>query len=1025
MYRLSLLNILLLSATLFAQSNFFPLGSQVVDVTKTPYNAKGDGKTDDSDALQQAFDDHPNGDYIIYLPHGTYLISKQISWPRAEKPENSYRRTILQGQSMGGTIIILQDNSYGFENPETPHAMLYTGVGPTPHERNSIRDVSLRTGKNNPGAIGIRFNATRQGTILNVKITSGDESGVAGIDMGYAENIGPLFIKNVEIKGFDVGILTNFPLFGMSMEHITLSKQKKYGIENHDQAIAIRNLRSSNKVPAVANFGENAMLTLVDGALEYSGNKKSSIPAIYNEGFLFVRGISTSRYATAIEDHGPADGKGLKGPEILEYSSDIPTNLCHTPPYSFKLSIAETLIPTEQPADQWVGLSGDYGGTTNDGTDDSKAIQQAIDDGAETIFFTPGGRYTINKDIHIRKRLHRILGTEARIDGPGKFIIDDGSFNEVSIERFSEFGSGIVHHSARTLILKNMKTKSYESDSIGSGDLYIEDVSMSRMVINLQHVWARQLHMDNDQNTKIVNNGGTLWILGLTAENGNTVLHNRDHGEAELIGVHVISNRKAKTAPMFINDTASISIEGLRETALQGNTFPKIVEETRNGESKTLFADDLLKNSSGGTMLTLYVGYIPKVGSNERPEVEAPEDMIVILPNTAKLSGLVYDDGRAKGLCSDPVQWKKIVGPGKVVFSNDKAYNTEASFSYSGRYHISFLANDGELEASDTTHIFVFDRRTTTKDHSGNGIPSGRGMDTWISEFDSYSPHGSDSLLQIGYSKNGNSGKIYLKFDISGLPGPVADAALQLSVPDDPRYHNKKNPVKWNVFGLKEETGASFGTDKIGPDWMETDLTWINAPANQNSPGGAYIIRNSRGGGIDPRYTSYLGTMEIHPENPLGTFLRTPSLTEFMKRKHKTQLFTFILSATSPSDSNFNVYSREAGKALAPALYISYFDSNKTVSGETLEGGVKLSKVNIDIYSLDCNFDLTIGQPQFVEIAIYNEAGKRMQTLSARELESEKNYNFKFKAKDFPTGKYKLKVTGESFTKEAKFYILN
>lgn len=1012
-------------SVLFAQVQF-PHGSGVVDITKAPYLAKNDGKTDVSEILQQALDDHPNGNYVIYLPHGTYLISKQISWPQAEKEDESYRRTILQGESMGGTQIIMQSNAYGYDNPDAPRAMLYTGMGNHSHERNAIRDITLHTGKGNPGIIGIRFNANYQGTISNVKIYSDDGQGVAGIDMNYTDNIGPLYIKNVEIRGFDVGILTGFPMYGMTFEHITLHNQKKYGIENHDQVLTIRNLRSHNAVPAVANFGENALLTMIGGALEYNGKKKAKIPAIYNEGYIFARDIATSRYAKAIEERGPASGEGVDGPEIIEYSSDIPTNLCHSPQYSFKLSIAETLIPMEQPADQWVGIQGDYGGHAGTGSDDSKSIQQAIDDGAETIYFTPGGRYTINRDIHIRNRVRRIIGTEATIDGTGKFIVEGSAFKEITFERFGEFGAGIVHKSPQTLILKNMKVKEYESAAKGVGDLYMEDVAINRMEINLQHVWARSLYMNNDRKTKIVNNGGTIWILGLTAENGNTILHNRDHGEAEIIGVHVISNRKAKISPMFINDSSSISVEGLRETLIHGNAFPKIAEETRNGKTKTLESENLLKNPSGGTMMTLFVGYVPKVGSNERPEVEGADDMILLQSEKAKLSGRVYDDGRgSKGYCIDPVVWKKLTGPGKVVFSDEKDYETDVTFSYSGRYNITFTADDGELKASDTTHIYVFDLRTTTKDHSGNGVASGRGMDTWISEFDGYTTHADDSLLQIGYSKEGASAKIYLKFDVSAVPGPISDAALQLSVPDDPRYKNKKKPVQWNVFGLLEEPGKDFG-DGIAPvDWQETEITWYTAPANQDGPGGAYIPKKSRGGGIDPRYTSYLGTITPNPDSPFGSFLKSAALTEFMKRKHKSQLFTFILSAVAPSDSSYYVYSRDAGKGVAPALYISYFDSNRTVSGTRSENAIQLSKVNINIVSLDCNFDLTIGEPQYVKIEIFNESGKFIQQLCGRELESEKKYTFKFKAKDFPTGKYTLKVSGESFSKEEKFYILN
>ena len=45
----------------------FPADAGVVDVTRPPYDAKGDGKTDATKAIQKALDDHPNSNRIIYL----------------------------------------------------------------------------------------------------------------------------------------------------------------------------------------------------------------------------------------------------------------------------------------------------------------------------------------------------------------------------------------------------------------------------------------------------------------------------------------------------------------------------------------------------------------------------------------------------------------------------------------------------------------------------------------------------------------------------------------------------------------------------------------------------------------------------------------------------------------------------------------------------------------------------------------------------------------------------------------------
>jgi len=1020
-YRLFLCFLCSLALSAYAQVEF-PMGAEVANVKEDPYNAKGDGKTDDTEAIQKALSDHPDGDFIIYLPHGIYKISSALTWPTSDKPEKDYRRTILQGESMGGTIIALQDDVPGFENPDFPQAVIYTGDGPNARQRNSIRDLTLRTGKNNPGAIGIRFNASVQGTINNVKVASGDSAGVYGIDLGFTDNIGPLLLKNVEVNGFDVGVYTAGTSNSMTFEHVTLGGQNKFGLDNDNQMLSIRGLRFKGGVTAVYNHGPDATMVFLDGTLEYDPGKKAAkgITAIVNEGQIFARAVVVSKFKSKIKSTKKAYNESFSNTEIIEFSTQENHQLCHSPKTSLKLSVTETPSKAEQKSMYWTSITGEYGGKAN-GSDDSKAIQDAIDDGAETIFFPPGGRWTINRDIYLRNRIHRLIGTEGKIDGKGKFIIEDGAFVDITIERFSSFASGITNRSKRSVVLKNMFLKSYESDDFATGDIFLEDVSVGTIRTNFQRLWGRQVTMAGDtKGPKISNNGGTIWILGLTAKDGNTVLHNFNRGFAELMGVNVIASDKAKTGPMFINDNSSMSIAGLKETLTRGNPYAKIVEDSRQGSKVyTLKNTDLPHNESGGVMMALYTGYAPKQGQNEPPKPTMDKEHILVQPGKLRLKGEVEDDGRGDGLCRVPVVWRKAVGPGKVSFSDSTEYETDVTFTASGRYNLLFFANDGYQEKSDTGKVYVFDKRYTTLDNSGDNIPSGRGADTWISQFDNYSPHSTDENLRVAHDKN-DAGKIYLKFDLSALPGPLFDAALKLEFDTD----SIKKPVQLNIFGLKETSkDMKFGEDKLGIDWKSDELTWENAPANLDQPGGQFNIRKSSGGGVDTKYADFLGIITINPKAPLGAFLRTPAFTEFFKRKHASGLYTLILTAVEPGETF--IKSRNSGKNVAPALYVGYYDNSRSVGGEAMDGGYTLSKVNIDIVNLECSFDLTVGYPQFVQIEIVNESGKRMLTVAARELAGEKKTNFKFKAKAFPTGKYTLKIIGEAFTAEQKFFILN
>ena len=1009
----------LFATAIFVQADdvLFPLQADIVDVTAAPYNAKGDGKTDDTEALQKALNDHPNGNYIIYLPQGTYLVSRTLIWPKGTDTAGDYRRTILQGQNSTKTIVRLAPKSEGFGNPNIPKAVIYTGLGPAPRWRNSVRDLTLRIGPGNPGAVGIRFNAAIQGTIHDVNIIAEDKQGIAGIDMSFAPFIGPLLVKNVEVQGFDYGILTGSPYNGMTLEHVTVQNQHKAGLFNQGQMVTIRNFTCKGNVPGIRNLGPTATLTLVDSKFDHTREGERG-PAIVNEGgYLFVRNTAVSGYGISIlDDQGP----GQKSLDIYEYTSQPSLQICSSPKQSLNLPIAETPPTTWGYVGNWVAISGDYGGSRGDGTDDSKAIQEAIDDGAEVIFFNPGGRYTINKDVHIRKNVRCIIGVEARIDGIGKFLLENGVSPRVTIERFENFGAGIIQNSARSLVLKDMSFSGYDSKELGAGDLFLEDVSITGpMHIHYQKVWGRQVHLNYDQGTQISNHGGMLWILGLTATRGQRILYTHQGGMTEILGAHIIAGPGAKLQPMFTNDTASFSIAGLRESAPNGNEYATLIAEERPDLSPVLRKDAVPRNASGARTIPLFTGYVPLTGINLPPKVEAGKDQLVVLPGNVALTGKADDDGRGSGLCGLQVEWNKVAGEGRVSYSHPKELSTWTSFSYAGVYSMQLAASDGKLTRYDTTRIVAWDRCITPHDHNGDHIPSGRGADAAISEEHPDQNFGrSPEIFVQNYP--GISSKMLLRFDLSALPGPITDAALQC------KLHPRKDslPVAWNVYGLKES--PSYDPGKQGELWKEDSVTWNNAPGNEIEVGGGYYdTKTHSGGGADSRSTVYLGSFTQNKEWPFGYYFQSKALVKFL-RQDSNKLATILLTAEGKYPEPDIAAASETSKIEnAPCLYLNYIDPNRSVGGEVIPGGFRMSEVQVDPFSLQVSFSLLVANPQIVKIEVYNEQGRRVMLVNDQHMDAEKLTQYQFNAKDLETGSYKIKIKGEAFSGEKDFVLLN
>jgi hypothetical protein len=342
-------------------------------------------------AIQQALDDTPASNKILYLPPGTYRVSDTLRWGHGGGGSEQ-KRQILQGAGMDLTTIRLPDASLGYTDPSSPRSLIWTGQRPAQRFRNAIRDLTVDTGRGNPGAIGVQFIANNQGQMQNVRIRSGDGQGQIGLDMRFTNEIGPLLVRNLHVIGFDRGVWTNWDTASVTFEHVTLENQNVFGWHNRAQKVFLRGLKSNNRVPVIYNEKDSAGQMVVTEADLFGTGEASQRPAILNERSMYVRDIRTSGYQMAIRhnDKGRGNEPGVQGPDVPEWQSHhVVMTLFDTPARSLRLPIKEVPRIPWGVLTEWASPLA-FGGQSGRDIDATSAIQQAIDSGATTVYLPNG-----------------------------------------------------------------------------------------------------------------------------------------------------------------------------------------------------------------------------------------------------------------------------------------------------------------------------------------------------------------------------------------------------------------------------------------------------------------------------------------------------------------------------------------------------------------------------------------------------------------------------------------------------------
>jgi len=577
----------------------FPPTPFVVDVTRPPYSASGDGTTDDTAAIQRALNENVGRHRAIFFPAGTYLITQTLTWPKRWEGHDNWGHTTLVGESRDRSVLRLREGT--FPSAKQGGALMWCGgFGSADWFHNYIEDLTFEVGADNAGGTGLQFYSNNSGAVRNCRFVAAGGSGLSGLDLAHRDMNGPLLVQNCEVVGFRRGVRTGHAVNSQTFEHLTLRGQLEVGFDNEGQSLAIRHLTSENAVPALRSYGA---VCLLDARLTGSGDARSH-PALvsYNGGRIFLRDVSATGYLRTLASvESPDSGAayrltaeaqpGTVGPVIAEHASRPACQPFGGPDRSLRLPIRDTPATPEEDPETWAVVDR-FGADPSGNADSSAALQRAIDSGATTVFLP--GSYNLRSTVVIRGRVRRIRGLGGMINY-GKGIrpdlrIADAEAPTVFVEHLAHVGGGLEVASRRTVVLRSVSDcdLTFTPESAG-GDLFLEDVVTHGLKLANRRTWARQLNVENE-GTHLANEGSDLWILGYKTERGGTLLRSTGGGRTEIFGNFSYTTTAGKLAPMFINRDSAV-FACFSEVCFNGDPFRTLIEECRRGETRSVMRD--------------------------------------------------------------------------------------------------------------------------------------------------------------------------------------------------------------------------------------------------------------------------------------------------------------------------------------------------------------------------------------------------------------------------------------------------
>jgi hypothetical protein len=386
-------------------------------------SAKGDGKTDDTAAIQAAVDQAANkgSGGVVFLPSGRYRITRSILIPLAVR---------VYGVGPTRPVFVLAKDTPGFQKGVGTMVVFMggdqynTGKVPVPvasavpysenvRDANSstfysvLSNVDFEIGEGNPGAAAVRQRTAQHSNLSHIDFRLG--SGFAGIynvgNVGY----------NLKFYGGRYGIVSEktSPAWQYTLMDATFDGQRGAAIREHEAGLTLANTTIRNTPVGIEiDRGYGDWLWGSDVRFE---NVSQAALVISNEDNVYTQVGFQNAIAKNVptfarfRDSGktvPGAGSSYKVSEF-NYGLMLPgfasigkfgTNMQAAPLKKLPAALPNVMRALP-PTAQWANAHS-FGAKGDGQTDDTAALQKAID--SRRVVYLPLGFYMINDTLKMK-----------------------------------------------------------------------------------------------------------------------------------------------------------------------------------------------------------------------------------------------------------------------------------------------------------------------------------------------------------------------------------------------------------------------------------------------------------------------------------------------------------------------------------------------------------------------------------------------------------------------------------------------